>query len=89
MIVSSVGVSCQSMGACGWSQRCLEVVEKQVGLSELHGSSGDREIPGDVLGALPLGGSKAQGYSGHVQNLRGACGVGESHGGRGRNKKER
>lgn len=64
MVVSNVGVSCQSMDARGWIQKCLEVVEKQVGLSELwklrvqggsQGCSGGRSHMGALKYRVVLG----------------------------------
>lgn len=63
VIVSDVGGSCQSVDVLGWIQKWLEVVEKSAGLTcfsrASYGSSGDREVPGDVLGAFPHRGCNA------------------------------
>lgn len=67
MTVSNVGVSCQSMDACGWIQKCLEVVEKEVGLIELwklRGQGGSRECSGDTPYTGGRGAGEALKYSG-------------------------
>lgn len=74
VIVSDVGGSCQSVDALGWIQKRLEVVEKSAGLAcfsrASYGSSGDREVPGNALGAFPHRDCKAVRDSRHVQRLR-------------------
>lgn len=57
VIFSDVGGSRQSVDALGWILKRLEVVEKAEELAcfsrASYGSSGDREVPGDVLGGIP------------------------------------
>lgn len=71
MIVSDVGVRCQSVDALGWIQKCLEVVEKQVGLSGLWKLRGWVD-PWGCFGSVPHWGSKAFRHCRHVQKLRGS-----------------
>lgn len=64
MIVSNVGVSCQSMDARGWIQKCLEVVEKQVGLSKLWKLRGQGGSWGMFWGHSHMGALKHRGVPG-------------------------